>query len=331
MMKTKIGLITAFTLLSVAVFAQNIDMERMNRDLEVAKDILHSLVGQNEGYVMWGRNIEASYLEDYGVIFTLPNNYVYSYGATGRAVIVDTDRRRERESEGRSSTEAEVVQEGLSRTRSSVETFLVDYATIIGQLDSDDRIMVHAKERDDVYISVFGEGESWSVREDGEHNFSAEIQAGVISDYKQGKISREQAIAKIEFKESEPKEKEQDLELFASIVKRLYSPDLSKTFFTSNTPNYERLEGFGVIFYMKTYSSYENDDLYRMPTLGRDDVSSEERKKTIEELYPQFEQDLKATVIEYGRTISSLQEDDVIMLKVVSTRCDQCSIPKSMN
>jgi hypothetical protein len=81
---------------------------------------------------------------------------------------------------------------------------------------------------------------------------------------------------------------------------------------------------------MNTYSSYENDRLYSMPVLGRDDVDADERKKTIEELYPVFEEELKEVLVEYGRTIKSVDDDEVIMIKIKSTRCKDCSIPESL-
>jgi len=135
---------------------------------------------------------------------------------------------------------------------------------------------------------------------------------------------------RIRFERSKPKEKIQDLELFASIVKRLYSPDLSETFFTDRTPSYERIDNYGAIFYMKTYSSYANKDLYEMPVLSRSDIDSEERKQTIIKLYPQFEADMKMVMLDYGRTISSLGDNESLVMDIKLTRCEGCNIPKSI-
>jgi hypothetical protein len=346
-MKTKISLLIIIILMSMTTYGQNVDMERMDRDLEVAKNVIESLLGQDNSYFMWSRNIDASYLEGYGVIFTLPNDFVYSVGS-GRAVGVSSYRRAEadyRRSEAavlaeedakEKADQAEAMEKAATeageKTKEAITNFLVDYSDLIGQLNPTEKIMVHSKAQDDFLISIVGEGSStWSIEEEGgTSSFSAEIERKDVSEYKQGKITREEAIKRIEFTESKPAEKEQDLELFASIVRRLYSPDLSKTFFTEKEPRYERLNGFGVIFYMNTYSSYENDRLYSMPVLGRDDVDADERKKTIEELYPVFEEELKEVLVEYGRTIKSVDDDEVIMMKIKSTRCKDCSIPESL-
>jgi len=58
-------------------FSQQFDNSRMDRDLEVAKNVLQTLLGQGTNQFFWGRNIEATYLEGYGVIFTLPENLSY--------------------------------------------------------------------------------------------------------------------------------------------------------------------------------------------------------------------------------------------------------------
>ncbi|HLF34743.1 MAG TPA: hypothetical protein VI583_10910, partial [Cyclobacteriaceae bacterium] len=44
-----------------------IDEKRMDRDLEVAKNILGTLIADNNDFMMFGRNIETSYLPGYGV------------------------------------------------------------------------------------------------------------------------------------------------------------------------------------------------------------------------------------------------------------------------
>jgi hypothetical protein len=106
---------------------------------------------------------------------------------------------------------------------------------------------------------------------------------------------------------------------------------MSKTFFTESTPSYEILDNFGVIFTIRTYSSYVEGDLYYIPGTGKEKVSSAERKAIIEDLYPKFESDLKSFIIDYGRTIRSLGDDDMLLLKIGLTKCEECAIPKSID
>ena len=44
-------------LFSLPVVAQQIDQARMDRDLEVAKNVLQTLFNQDRNMMFWGRNI----------------------------------------------------------------------------------------------------------------------------------------------------------------------------------------------------------------------------------------------------------------------------------
>src|SRR5690606_7324272 len=93
----------------------------------------------------------------------------------------------------------------------------------------------------------------------------------------------------------------------------------------------ERLNDFGAIFYMTVYSSSEvGRDRFRMPTVGGTDMDLESRNKKVKELYPAFEQDLRENILEYGRTVKSLGDDEVLVFQVKMTRCPDCAIPASL-
>ena len=111
---------------------------------------------------------------------------------------------------------------------------------------------------------------------------------------------------------------------------RLYREDLSKTYYVQGNVSYEKLKDFGVIYYMKVYSSNQNDDFFSLPTVGIHDVSQTERDKKVKELYPKFESDLKANLIEYGRTLQSLTGEEQVVMKVRMTKCTGCGIPESI-
>ena len=332
----KLLLYSCILLFSLPVVAQQIDQTRMDRDLEVAKNVLQTLFNQDRNMMFWGRNIEAVYLEGYGVIFTLPDNFSYlsikmpkmpkmtvfegEEGYKEEVIVVDVN-----VDEDNSIDHAKMEEQ-----KEAVITFLADYSDLIGQLKPDEKIKVHNRANDNVFYVGTGRHSSWSMTSSGLEKFSAEVKKKDVTAYKEGKISRKELVNRITFTTSEPVEIHQDLELFAIIVKRLYSPDLSETYFTNRTPHYELLKDYGVIFYLKTYSSYSNNDLYRMPVLGRSDVNLEERNKKVTELYPQFEKSIKETMIEYGRTIKTLKDDEILMLKVKLTKCDGCGIPETL-
>ena len=150
---------------------------------------------------------------------------------------------------------------------------------------------------------------------------------------KLGKITRDQLLGKIKLVNSEVSDKlEPDLELLSSIFSRLYQPDLSKTYFTQGNIYYERLKDYGVVFYMETFSSMQGEfyNHYTLPALGMDDVDQVTRDKKTKELYPAFEKELKDNLLEYGRTLKSLKDQESLVFNVKLTRCKECGIPSSL-
>ena len=45
-------------------------------------------------------------------------------------------------------------------------------------------------------------------------------------------------------------------------------------------------------------------------------------------MYPRFEKELKENIVEYGRTLKSLESDEILMLKIKMTECEGCDIPE---
>jgi len=218
-------------------------------------------------------------------------------------------------------------------TEEIVRTFFADYADLIGQLKPEDRIMIKQKSsHDEFYFNWSSDDEVDVLVDEGRpRGLTAEAVKKDITAYRLGKISREELDSRIKITKAKPQEKVADLEMFGNMIKSFYSAGLSKTFFTEGKPSYEVLEGYGAIFQMKTYSSYQDGDMYVMPVKGKTKVNDDERKQTIEELYPQFEKEFREFIVDYGRTIRSLADDDLLMMKVKLTRCKGCSIPKNID
>ncbi len=371
----KLVLIVAVIFSSQNVIAQTLDEDRMNRDLEIAKNILATLMKSDSETWFEGRNLEADYVEGYGVIFTIPRHTVYFHMppvkvkppkvkikgiGEGKTIVITGDENEElmnekqkaleeaKEADKAAIAEAEAemaeyekamnaemeywgqnVLEQNKKMEQAMITFLADYADLIGQLKTDDIILINRESPYDNYAVLWSD--QATTGEDVDYTgFSMEVEKKEITSYKTGKISLDEFRNRVTIKVKESSKKMADLELFASIFKQYYNPKLSKTFFTEGTPTYEVLDNFGVIYKIRTYSSYVEGKLYTMPVLDNDKVDSDERKEIIENLFPEFENEIKNFVIDYGRTIRSLENDDMLVLKIKMTRCDECSIPKSI-
>ncbi|NJN42881.1 MAG: hypothetical protein HC811_12275 [Flammeovirgaceae bacterium] len=391
-----IGVVIA-TLAMTELFAQKIDADRMDRDIEVAENILGTLIRQKyEKKLFFPLEVEGAYTSGYGVIFRLPGDYfgplVFSTSdREGNIMMLDAGpgaysfdfsvpeiafnfnenhnedviefedkiiakekeaKEREKEANELSGKAEEMERKAREMERSSrsysnriqlsnmssdslrqiykdkiveaSKTFLADYGDLIGQLGTEEKIMI--TNRNDRGRQVWGGNMKNSY-------LSVEVSKGDIQQYRSGKLSREQFMGKIKVVNTESTtETEPDLELMSSIFNRLYRTDLSKTYFTNDRIYYERLKDFGVIYYMKVYSSnyLKEPGHHSMPTVGLLDVNQQERDKKVKELLPLFEEDIKQNILDYGRTVKSLKENEVLTFDIKLTKCEGCGIPTNL-
>jgi hypothetical protein len=203
------------------------------------------------------------------------------------------------------------------------KNFLADYGDMLSQVKSDEKIIITNK----------NENSRWYYRQNEKRSLlSVEVLKSDLSQFRQGKITREQLMAKIKVTNTESSGKvEQDLELLASIFGRLYRSDLSKSFFVEGTPYYERLADYGAVMYMQVYSSNQvGEGIYNMPTVDVREVNQAGRDKKVKELYPVFVNELKENILDYGRTVKSLKDNEQLVFNVVLTRCKGCGIPSDI-
>jgi hypothetical protein len=338
--------------------AQKIDDERMTRDIEVAENVLATLIKQeiNQQRGFFGIDINGSYLPGYGVTFRLPSDFASPLripfpSMDNNAVIFNT--RENGYSYTISSGHEEEVEDGndeevrgktmklkqrtgkgpdMDSIRESynqkliqaAKDFILDYGDFISQLGPNERIIV----------TNLGEqhNRGWYFNNGKRTHLSIEGMKSDVVSFKQGKLTRDQAVAKLKVINTETvEEKSPDMELISSIFSRLYRYDLSKTFFTDNNIYYEVLKDYGVIYYMQVFSGTDAGyGRFNMPTVNLEDIDQATRDKKVMELYPKFEQDIKDNILEYGRTLKSLKDDELVVFNIVLTKCKACGIPSSI-
>ncbi len=350
-MKTKFLILIACLVSTSWAFAQGkIDTERMDRDLEIAENALSTLIKQQFDRKSFWVDIKATYTPGFGVTMRVPNDNSswifessrggnraviapaavgsYGGGSSGSVVIVDSDdsdRAKSRIDASRDSARTVYYKKLIQASKD----FLADYGDLLSQLQPNEKILITNR----------GEGNRFMYYDKSSKRQLVTIEAlkGDISQVRLGKMTREQMLSKITVVNTEStNEIETDLELLSSIIGRLYRSDLSKTFYTDENIYYERLKNFGVIYYMSAYSGVEMDRgpgdatrgrIWRMPTQRLEGLSQEQRDKKVVELFPQFERDLKENIIEYGQTVKSLKEDEMLVFNVTITKCVGCGIP----
>lgn len=349
------------------VFAQGkMDQSRMDRDIEVAENILSTIIKQQfEKRSFFPMEIRGEYREGYGVTFRLPYDVngpmIWNFGAQEPGVAIldgnaftysfnlpsgeEAELSRMLDDDGRVKTET-IRGTGRARVATSrrvnidsirevsttkiidgCKDFLANYGDLITQLPANEKIMITNRgEGERTRFGAFANDPRFSY-------ISIEVTKSDITSYKQGKLSQDQFNKKVKVINSVINDEMQaDLELLSSIFNRLYRQDLSKSFFTEGDVYYERMKDYGVIYYMEVYSSNQSEfnRRYIMPTVGLEDLDQAARDKKVIELYPQFEKDIQGDILEYGRTVKSLKPEEWLIFNIKMTRCDGCGIPSSL-
>ncbi len=393
-----VGLLTACG--SYFAMAQKMDDPRMGQDIEVAENILSTLIRQQFGKrVFLPMDVHGSYTAGFGVTFRLPQSggfgfmkmpagdnfdvmfapeiapaisYSYSYHSDDRDTeaaereakdaarrAADSERRAkdvereakdverkakdvQRDAQAKSEGRTTILRSGRGVTavlnRDSLRTvsdarfievaksFLADYGDVLSQLKPEERILI--TNRGDGFDNFY----VWKDQARRASLVSVEAKRDDIIQLRQGKITRDQFLAKLKVINTESSDElDPDLEVFASMFNRLYREDLSKTYYTEGSVNYERMKDFGVIYYMRVYSSVEQDEKrFYLPTVAAGNLNQAERDKKVKELYPAFEASLKDNLLEYGRTLRSLKDDEQIIFNIKLTKCEGCGIPESI-
>ena len=265
-------------------------------------------------------------------VITNGNTYRYSYRTnmpnppppTPEAELAEAERYKLKEkSKERKHVSGDSIRSAFhERIIKAAQEFIVDYGDFLSQLAPNERIVV--TNQGDHPQFYFATGKRTRISVEGTR---ADVTA-----LRQGKISREQALKKLTVVNTESvEEKEPDMEMLSSIFSRLYRPDLSKTYFLEGNVYYERLKDYGAIFYMQMVSSLGRSlNRFQMPTVDLDNVDQETRDQKVTELYPAFERDLKENILEYGRTIKSLNDNEILVFNIALTRCKGCGIPGTL-
>lgn len=351
MVFTAINLLMAVT--TTLAWAQKIDQEKMQRDIQVAETVLTSLVrgNSNQWVSVRGSQNSSQYLEGYGVILQLPRDGLFSAGFSAHPARVIINRRIERDM---FSIEDDEIQEEPGRVipehnsddpvyqdedveiefgkseeelMDVIKTFLLDYGDLIGQLKENEKIMV-MQGNSPFHVLIAGDSFNYSTQK--KSKLSAEIMKGDLMLFKSGKISREEALPKIKVTHPEVEVTvAQDIELLASIFDRLYRPDLSKTFFIAGKVEYDYIPDFGIIYHMNLGSTKWMGAGRLFGSIAhRAEMEQEKSDQEIREMYPQFEKEFLEDILDYGRTLKSLLKDENLVFHANLGECPGCGIPE---
>lgn len=280
----KYVVILPLLLVSALMWGQDIDNKRMKRDIEVAENILDALLSEEKAAGFSSHQVEGTYLDSYGILFTIKNNF--GGLSVVPAKVWDQALRNSGDREVRGNVQinkyGNVIAIGqdsaiatstlsMDNFKLIAETFLADYGHLLTQLPNNERICLKYANRGgfDYSFDLFPAaqvGEKSSVP-----GFTAVTSKQAIEDYRTGKTDRKGLAAKVEYSETKNvnPEIDRDLILLRSIFNRLYQGDLSEGFFMRGQGQMEKIAGLGALFsfsfstrkdggvFLKNFGSYD--------------------------------------------------------------------------
>lgn len=344
-----IGLMTL--LLSPLTFAQDFDTNRMNRDIKIMENILDEMFKtqftskqgaievRSSSYTFFGGNssgnVKGTYIPDYGVIFMIPsanNRYsVVSRGSTERQVVFQY-------SSDETDSDRNIDEESVTNR---ISEFLKDYASTIGQLKSNESILV-----------IYGAGNStnnnvavFNLRGDRQDDvpeplpvISVSAKKSDLEAYRAGNLNADAFKNRLSISTSEEKER-LDLKVLSNIFRTALEEGDGSEFhlISSSSLSYMYLENFGALYTLNLHRGHgahgfgsitlresavfnSNPDRNTEESMEELKAKLEEQEKelseTLEEEYDAVVARTKEFIVDYGRTLSSLKDDQYLMVSL---------------
>jgi len=290
-----------------------VNEQMMTRDLHVATRVMEELFAESHTINMYAGNIEGRYAHDYGVIITIGG----SYGIRPGKVLYPANE------SPTSREEAPAAPDYKKEIQQVVLTFLTDYSQLINQLKPTDRIMILIKSPDyqyrtDTLAGTTGHRDTMTIE-----MLKKDHQA-----YMQAQINKTELVRRINIASSQNGYR--DLELFATMLATAFDRDYTANYFFNSPPAYKYIDGLGALYDCKVYSSTNMGDGYYIPAINQGGLTGQERNDWVQKVYPKFITDMKAAILNYGRTVSSLKPAEKLILQITLTRCDNCNIPRKV-
>ncbi|MFV1883968.1 MAG: hypothetical protein ACMZ7B_05745 [Balneola sp.] len=347
-----IGLLS-ITFTPITSFAQSIDANRMNRDINIMENILSELFrttitssNSNQAFVVEsggfyrGNSSRGTYMPGFGVIFMVSNSNrgIYTLAnETGNSEYTfyyngDGDEENEK-----------VDQESITNR---IKEFLRDYGSTIGQLKNDEKVMVIYGSKSNssrlLYRFPTGQGRVSSDKQETLPVISVSSKVSDLNDFRSGKLTADNFNKRLAVATSEDKEY-LDLKVMGNIFETALKDQDKESFRLSGSVDYMLLDNFGALFSLDvrydefgraTAVVWDLENRIRRSSdrvavgqvrssgsdtpLTKDEL--EERKKELEKnistAYSNLVTNIKEYIVDYGRTLNSLSSDQYLLLSI---------------
>lgn len=331
--------VLSFALTPVS-FAQDIDANRMNRDIRIMENILgelfkmqNSLPGNArmgnfvlESNFPGAKQVRGTYLPDFGVIFNIQNrNNVFFYESQNGNSYQSSFYYS---SESSDSEEAEEVTEESVVSR--ISEFLKDYGSTIGQLDGNDKILViyGSKSRNSVVFKINSDDTNQEEAAESLPVISVSVPVKDLADYRRGRLNDSQLEERLEVATSEEKDY-LDLKVLSNIIETALREQEPPSFRAIGGVDYLMLDNFGALYSFDVrLNSRRGGNAYVLELARRmsnrtvsvnqnsDSETDEEYQQMLSEAYESLISNTKEYIIDYGRTLSSVNSDQYLLVSI---------------
>jgi hypothetical protein len=340
-------------MLTTLSFAQSFDTNRMNRDIRIMENILGEMFKtqftskegtvevRSNSYVFFsGRSAgstKGTYIPGYGVIFMIPSTSsrysIVSRGNSEKQVVFEY-------SSGDGDSDRSIDEESVT-TR--ISEFLQDYASTIGQLKSNENIMViyGAGNSNSGSISIYNlRGAVVEALGDDQDQdrpkplpvISVSAKKSDLEAYRAGRLNADAFQEKLSISTSEEKER-LDLKVLGNIFQTALGEGDGDQFhlINSNSLSYLYLENFGALYSLDIHRGHglggrlgfgslainTSEDRQSLKVL-EDKLEERETKiaETLETEYNALLSKTKEFIVDYGRTLSSLKNNQYLMVSL---------------
>ena len=314
-------------------FAQSFDADRMNRDITIMENVLGEMfkidyLNTSSNRVFFSgssSSVKGAYLPEYGVIFLVPSFQVVKVSTNSNeqplAAFYYGD-----------EDESEVNEENIIKRS---KEFIRDYGSTIGQLKPSEKVMIiygatSSRYRTNVFSLSFPLDNRRSNEQEASPIISIVASAKDINDYKAGKINEQAFNNKISVAKNTRKEL-LDLKVLGNIFETALDEGDNYEFhlINSNSIGSIYLENFGAIYTMNLHRGHK----FRATSVelrGRvsqsaaalseytDKIkeSEAEMNKTLKEEYSKLVSRMKEYIVDYGRTLRSIKDDQYLLVTV---------------
>lgn len=244
MKKSITFLIAVFLCLVSIAAAQADENQQRQRDIKIAEGILAEIFDSRENQygVLAGfqdRNVRGEYISGYGVHFTVTSgsNFVHirNFSSNEEQIRVEVQN-------GDSSDENS---EDMDEIREKMNEYMTKYASLISGLSEDETVRV-------TYASSRNESFQWVIIADDDRTVETEPGLSVwakVSDlnaFKNGRISEQELMNRINSHELDGEETYKDFNVFASVLETALNSTGNKNLRVNRKPQMEYLPGLGV-------------------------------------------------------------------------------------